>query len=399
VRRNIAVFFAAAVAAFLAARWWMRQPEARPVELATFTEASIDPALWAKRFPFEYEGYRRGVRSPEFSEMRGHAYSLKEREETDRIADPRLMRVFSGRPKERPQPAACLACHGASMDFFRHMGAAASRLPFFEARREVPQPVACIDCHDPISMRLRLTRPAFLQARPHASAAEQDLRALVCAQCHAEYYLAGAERIVTHPWAKGLSAEQIEEYYDQINFRDWDHAETGAPVLKAQHPQFEMWSQGVHARSGVTCADCHMPRERRGAIHLTVHAAGSPRQTLDRSCLPCHGADAREMGARIDAIQSRTRNLSERALTALLALFDDVHRARQAGASDAQLREAQALHRKAQWRFDFVRADSSRGFHAPQESARLLAEAIDYARQGQLALQKLKPHSPQMLIQ
>ena len=106
MHRNIAVFFAAAVVAFVAARWWMRQPEARPVELATFTEASVDPALWAKRFPFEYEGYRRGVYSPEFSEMRGHAYSLKEREETDRIADPRLARVFSGRPKERPQPAA-----------------------------------------------------------------------------------------------------------------------------------------------------------------------------------------------------------------------------------------------------------------------------------------------------
>ncbi|MEN6601761.1 MAG: hypothetical protein ABFD86_05040, partial [Bryobacteraceae bacterium] len=127
MRRNIAVLFVAAAAAFFAARWWMRPRAEKPVEQAAFTEASIDPALWSKRFPFEYEGYRQGIRVPEFSEMRGHAYSLKEREETDRIADPRPMRMFSGRPKERPQPAACLACHGASTEFFRTAGEGASR--------------------------------------------------------------------------------------------------------------------------------------------------------------------------------------------------------------------------------------------------------------------------------
>lgn len=383
MRWNIAVLLAAAVVAFFAARWWMQPPAERPAEQAVFTDSSVDSALWAKRFPFEYEGYRRGVRVPEFSEMRGHAYSIKERDETDRLTDPRLARVFAGRPKERPQPAACLACHAASMSFFRRVDT--SSMPFFEARREVRQPVGCVDCHDPASMRLRLTRPAFLKARPAAAATQQDLRALVCAQCHAEYYLTGAERIVTHPWARGLKAEEIEEYYDELAFRDWDHPETGAPVLKAQHPQFEMWSQGVHARSGATCADCHMPRERRGAIHLTVHSATNPRENVERACLSCHRADGREMLARIDAIERRTKGLFERALTALIALFDDVHRARTAGVSDAQLREVRRLQRKAQWRLDFVRADSSNGFHAPQEAARLLAEAIDYARQGQLA--------------
>ncbi len=386
MRRNIAVLLAAAIAAFFAARWWTRPRADKPLEQVAFTETSIDPALWAKRFPFEYQGYRQGIRVPEFSEMRGHAYSLKEREETDRITDPRLMRMFSGRPKERPQPAACLSCHGASVEFFRTMGTGASRLSFFEARRQVTQPIACIDCHDPAGLRLRLTRPAFLRARPAPTATEQDLRALVCAQCHAEYYLAGPERAVTHPWARGLKAEDIEGYYDELAFRDWDHAETGAPVLKAQHPQFEMWSQGIHARSGVACADCHMPRERRGAIHLTVHAAGSPRRTLDRSCVPCHRADARELQARIDAIQWRTKRLEDRALTALLALFDDIHHAQEAGIPEVRLRKAQEWHRKAQWRLDFVLADSSHGFHAPQEAARLLAEAVDCARLGQLSL-------------
>jgi len=59
--------------------------------------------------------------------------------------------------------------------------------------------------------------------------------------------------------------------------------------------------------------------------------------------------------------------------------------ARKAGASESDVQAAQALHRKAQWRLDFVAAENSMGFHAPQELARILGETIDFARQGQLS--------------
>jgi nitrite reductase (cytochrome c-552) len=52
------------------------------------------------------------------------------------------------------------------------------------------------------------------------------------------------------------------------------------------------------------------------------------------------------------------------------------------------LAEARRLQRQAQFRIDFVEAENSTGFHAGQEAARILAEAIDFARQGQLALRK-----------
>jgi nitrite reductase (cytochrome c-552) len=175
-----------------------------------------------------------------------------------------------------------------------------------------------------------------------------------------------------------LKVDQIEAYYDQISFSDWKHGETGAPVLKAQHPEFEMYSQSIHARSGVACADCHMPYTRQGAMKISDHDVRSPLLKIERSCLTCHPFSAAEMKARVEAIQDRHAALLSRAEEALIALIDDL---KAGGASEAALQ----LHRKAQWRVDFVNAENSMGFHAPQESARILAEAIDYARQAQLA--------------
>jgi nitrite reductase (cytochrome c-552) len=247
-------------------------------------------------------------------------------------------------------------------------------------------------------MQLRVTRPAFLRGiqalkksqgvenyDPNTMATRQEMRTYVCAQCHVEYYFSGEHKIVTYPWANGLKVEQIEAYYDQIGFTDWKHGETGAAVLKAQHPEFETYSQGVHARAGVACADCHMPFLRQGAMKVSDHHVRSPLEDLDRACLTCHPLPAEEMKARIENIQDRHAALLSRAEDALIALFDQVKAARAAGASDQALEAALKLQRRAQWRVDFVNAENSMGFHAPQESARILAEAIDYARQGQIA--------------
>jgi nitrite reductase (cytochrome c-552) len=54
-----------------------------------------------------------------------------------------------------------------------------------------------------------------------------------------------------------------------------------------------------------------------------------------------------------------------------------------------KLKPVLELQRKAQWRLDFVGSENSMGFHAPQESARILGESIDYSRQAQAAAQAL----------
>jgi len=156
-------------------------------------------------------------------------------------------------------------------------------------------PVSCIDCHDPDTMSIRVTRPGFVlgiqrlarsdEPVPHLPSIEdwresnrsepydpqewasrQEMRSFVCGQCHVEYYCAN-KMTLTFPWGHGLKVEQIEQFWDETDFPDgsdfydYEHGETGAPVYKAQHPEFELWSQGIHARSGVSCADCHMPYE------------------------------------------------------------------------------------------------------------------------------------------
>ena len=182
-------------------------------------------------------------------------------------------------------------------------------------------------------------------------------------------------------WLQGpFTAEEIEAHYAAIGFRDWAHAETGAAVLLPRHPQYELYSQGNHARSGVACADCHMPFIRHGALRITAHNARSPLEDIGPACGSCHRFPPEEMKERVKTIQQRTTALFSRAQDALVAPIDDID------AHGAVPPAVLAFQTKAQWRLTFVAADRSKGFHAPQEAARLLGEAIDYARQGQLAL-------------
>ena len=408
-----------------------RKHEARQtyVQLVELSEETVDPAEWGRNFPREYDGYKRTVDTQrtryggsenvskldedpvwrrifagyafgvDYREERGHAYSLEDQKQTLRT-------------KQFKQPGACLQCHAGGMRrVYETVGGGdvqtgfekVNAMPLEDAWKHVEHPIACIDCHDPVTMQLRVTRPGFLNAiklvkaaegipnyDPNTMATRQEMRTFVCGQCHVEYYFKGKEKLLTYPWHKGLKVEQIEAYYDEVGHTDWTHAETGAPVLKAQHPEFEMWSQGVHARSGVACADCHMPYKREGAAKGTDHHIRSPLLNVSRACLQCHHFSEAEMLARAEAIQGRTQDLLDRAETALVALLDALLAAKRRGATERNLAPARQLQRKAQFRLDFISAENSMGFHAPQEAARILAEAIDYARQGQLEAERIR---------
>ncbi len=359
--------------------------------------------------------------SIDYREKRGHAYMLVDQERTGR------MKV--------PQWGACLHCHASIGRGYRIMGdgdvmkgfAAVCAMPYQKAhdlkdgqgRRLFGHPVACIDCHDPKTLQIRVTRPGFQNGihalaasddpvphlpsivkwrkdhprekrtaadryDPNALASRQEMRSFVCGQCHVEYYFKPPGKLVTYPWDRGLKADQIEAYYDEIGFTDYTHAETKAPILKAQHPEFELWNQGIHARSGVACADCHMPYVREGAVKVSDHRVRSPMLNAARACQVCHRYPEAEIQARVDAIQTRHKKLLSRAEDALIDMMDVLKAAPARGVSDADLKAARALHRKAQWRVDFVASENSKGFHAPQEAARLLGEAIDFARQAQI---------------
>jgi nitrite reductase (cytochrome c-552) len=413
-----------------------RNPFYRVVDL---TEDTEDPAEWGKNFPLQYDGYRRTVdqqrtryggseavpRTPtnadprsivaqsrleedprlrtmwagyafakDFREERGHAYMLDDQTYTER-------QVVAN------QPGTCMHCHASVWKPYRTLGngdlikgfEVMNQMPYKEARQHVTHPVTCVDCHDPETMQLRVTRPGFLEgiramraARgvanydPNTMASRQEMRAFVCGQCHVEYYFKGTEKRLTYPWDKGLKADEILSYYQENQFRDWVHAETGAPTLKAQHPEFEMWSQGVHGRSGVTCPDCHMPYQREGAMKISDHHVRSPLLNVNRACQTCHRWSEEELIDRVVTIQDRTYEVRNIAMDALVALIADLKAARDAGTPDEALATARDHQRQAQFLLDFIEAENSMGFHADQEAMRVLALSIDQTRKGQLAL-------------
>jgi nitrite reductase (cytochrome c-552) len=290
-------------------------------------------------------------------------------------------------------------------------------------------PVSCIDCHDPSSMAIRVTRPGFVQGiaafaasdgpAPHLPSVEkwrvgdrgtpydpnelatrQEMRSFTCGQCHVEYYCAN-KMTLTFPWGNGLRAEDLESHWEETTFpdgsafMDYKHGETGAPIYKVQHPEFELWSQGIHARNGVSCADCHMPYERQGAMKISNHQVQSPMLNINNACQVCHNVDESELRARVDVIQDRTVELMERAAVAMTEMLDAVLEAKASGVDEELLQDVYELQRKAIWRLDYISSENSKGFHADQEAARILGESIDYSRQAQaMAIRLWAPEAP-----
>jgi nitrite reductase (cytochrome c-552) len=212
------------------------------------------------------------------------------------------------------------------------------------------------------------------------------MRSFVCAQCHVEYYFKGAEKRLTFPWHKGLKVDDAFAYYEEVGHKDFVHKETGAPALKAQHPEFEMYSQGVHARSGVACADCHMPYKREGGLKISDHHVRSPLLNINRACQGCHHFPEQEMRARVEEIQGRYVHTRDLAFDALVDLINDIKDAQTNSVPEPQLNAARQAQRKAQFYIDYVEAENSSGFHAPGETLRVLNEATNTVRKGHLAL-------------
>lgn len=385
-----------------------------PLRVVEIADGELDPAIWGQNFPRQYDSFVKteddSVETPyggsvpysklerypamiriwagyafskDHNEERGHHYALIDQLNTQRVA---LVE----------QPGACANCHTADAPrLIEEMGwEAFNRTPYNELREELHYGSSCNDCHDPQTMELRITRPGLLNALAAQeidveSLTRQEMRTYVCAQCHVEYYFAGEDKVLTFPWAQGLNIDNIEAYYDGIEFTDWTHAETNAPMIKIQHPEFELSSSGLHARSGVACADCHMPYVRDGAVKVSDHWLRSPLTNVANACQTCHQQDEETLRQRILTIQNNTASLLRLAEEALLDAMDAIVAAQEAGATDEQLEQARYLHRRASLRWDFISSENSTGFHSPQESARVLAMAIDFARQAQLEAERL----------
>lgn len=314
-----------------------------------------------------------------YNQGRGHYYSVQDVQQSFRI--------------QVPQPGTCWTCKSTDVPrVMNQIGIAefyASTLQ--DLGPEIQNPIGCQDCHDPRTMNLRITRPALVEAFQRMGidindATHQEMRSLVCAQCHVEYYFRGEGRYLTFPWDDGLLAEDMEQYFDRVQHVDWVHALSRAPMIKSQHPDYELFRTGIHFKRGVACVDCHAPYMREGGIKFTNHHFTSPLQYVSSACQVCHRESEQQLIADVYERQDKISELRRITEQNLARVHIEAKHAWDAGADEQEMMPILQLIRHAQWRWDYVAAANGYGIHSPSEALRILGTSIQKTQEASLML-------------
>lgn len=368
-----------------------------------------DNAVWGANFPRQYESY---MKTADTSFRSKYAGSVM----IDYLEQyPELVVMWAGYPFSRdynqgrghyyavsdvrnslrttgPMPATCWTCKSTDVPrLMNEMGVAEYYAGTLTSLgHEVQNHIGCQDCHDPQTMSLRITRPALAEAFARQgidieNATHQEMRSLVCAQCHVEYYF-GDNNYLIFPWDRGYSAENMEFYKDSVGHTDWVHSISRAPMLKAQHPDYELYKTGIHAQRGVSCADCHMPYKREGGIKFTDHHITSPLQNIEATCQVCHRESEATLLANVYERQDKISELRRIVEKNLAQLHFEAGRAWDIGATEEEMEDVLQLIRHAQWRWDWVAAANGYGIHSPNEALRVLGTSIQKSQEARIIL-------------
>jgi nitrite reductase (cytochrome c-552) len=331
--------------------------------------------------------------SKDYNQGRGHAYAVEDIWNTLRTGAP-------AEGKKSPMPNTCWTCKSPDVPrLMSEMGPAEFYKGSWDTKgHEVVNFIGCADCHDAETMNLRISRPALVEAYERMGkdinmATHQEMRSLVCAQCHVEYYFDKKKvegvPYLTFPWDKGMSVEAMEEYYDEIEFADWTHKLSKAPMLKAQHPGYEVYLTGVHAQRGVSCADCHMPYKSEGGLKFTDHHIQSPLNNVANSCQVCHREETARLVHDVYERQDRIIENRDKLEELLVRAHVEAKKAWELGATEAQMNDILQDIRHAQWRWDYAAASHGGSFHSPVETSRVISTGITIAQEGRIKLARL----------
>jgi nitrite reductase (cytochrome c-552) len=330
--------------------------------------------------------------SKDYNQGRGHAYAIK-----DVVNSLRTGALKSA--EDGPMPSTCWTCK--SPDVVRVMSEKGVREYYTgtwaSLGHEIVNPIGCADCHDPQSMNLRITRPTLIEAfqrqgKDITKVSHQEMRSLVCAQCHVEYYFDKSDKksnYLTLPWDGGMTMEAMEAYYDNLGFSDWTHALSKAPMLKAQHPDYELYTMGVHADRGVSCADCHMPYKSEGGQKFTDHHIQSPLNNVANSCQVCHREETAKLIANVFERQDKIIENRDKLEELLVRAHTEAKLAWDKGATEQMMSGALTDIRHAQWRWDYAAASHGASFHAPLETSRVISKGIEKAQEARLKLTRV----------
>ena len=326
----------------------------------------------------------------DYNQGRGHYYAVEDLRDSLRTGGP--VDAESG-----PMPATCWTCKSPDVPrMMQEVGVA----EFYTGKwarwgEQISNHIGCADCHDPETMNLQISRPPLIEAyertgKDITQAGHQEMRSLVCAQCHVEYYFKKEPKnYLTLPWAKGTSPERMLAYYDEFGFRDYVHPVSKTPIVKSQHPDYELYLTGIHAYRNVSCADCHMPYRSEGGVKFTDHHVQSPLLNIANSCAVCHRWSEEEIRTRVEAIQAKVAGATLAAARAVVKAHFDTAAAMQAGATDEELAAVRGALRSAQFKLDYVASSNGVGFHSPQEAMRILGDAANEAQQVRLMAARL----------
>ncbi len=389
-------------------------PRALPT-MVSIAPMEPDSAKWGLNFPNEYDSYMKTktnsqdttyggaskfswlTRDPrqvilfagytfskDYNDDRGHMNTLTDVRATGRlILDP-------ANPKHTT--ATCYSCKSSNNpSLWAEMGMAKyDAMHFSDMTANIKEPIGCANCHEAGTMRLVITNPA-VDAALNAEGIDwhtytrQQMRSLVCANCHVTSFFAGQGQLLTVPWNDGTRVEDILKYENSANFSDWTYPNSGMGLIKSRHPDYELFTaDSTHFKAGVACADCHMPYIRDGAMKYSSHDVMSPLLNPDVSCGQCH-TDVNYALDRVATIQDEVAAARTDAENALI----DALTALQAAAADssadpALLEQARQTYRQGEFMWDFVSTANSTGFHNPEEALRILRNATDLARQTQM---------------
>lgn len=403
-----------------------REINTSPVVKETGVESKNE--VWEKYFPRQYDSWKKTKQNDKIDDQikkypqlavlwagyafakdynapRGHFYAVQDVTNTLRTGAP--VDAMTG-----PLPTACWSCKSPDVP---RMIEKVGELEYFTGKwakygHEIVNPIGCADCHDSKTANLTLTRPYLKKGLESngvnlADATHQEMRSLVCAQCHAEYYFKKTEwddpqitdpaearktaMVVTFPWKNGLSVEEMEKYYDDAGFSDWTHQISKTPMLKAQHPDYEIFTKGIHARRGLACADCHMPYKQEGAVKFSNHQIQSPLNDVANTCLTCHQETEAEFKEVVRIKLEKKEQLARFAMDNIAKAHLEAGEAWKLGATEEEMRELQQDIRHSQWKWDMAVAGHGSFFHAPDETLRLLSVANEQAQSARLKLVKV----------
>ncbi len=339
---------------------------------------------WLERDPRQVILFAGYPFSKDYNDDRGHANALVD------VRDTKRLNLNPDDPKHTP--ATCYSCKSSNNPtLWNEMGMAEfDKLSFVELGEHIQEPIGCANCHEAGTMRLIVTNPALeealkAQGKDWTTFTRQEMRTVVCANCHVEYYFKGDGKYLTFPWANGTEISQIIEYYEQAGFKDWEYPEALTPMLKAQHPEYEFFTAGsTHHNAGVSCADCHMPYVRDGAAKYSTHDVHSPLLNPEQACGQCH-TDSEYVVRRVNLIQEQVASTKQNTEDAIVDAITAIKVASANTNADQELLDqARNLHRKAQFMWDFVSAENSTGFHNPEYALKILADSTNLARQAQM---------------